>query len=362
MVKHEGLVTRIASGCDDGGIADLRATMRSKQHIYPFARVHFTPHFSTDAKTGKDYKFYNKPHGILHWLTHGEGAAEAGVIALIDPDQVFLRPLTVWVANETNVLVTGPVKIKDLPLRVSPGRPVAQFYGLGDKWIQFNREYICGAGSPCIDVDSKDAWRHYTVGPPYVLHVEDWKKVAQSWVHFVPKVYEEYPNLLAEMYAYCLAAAHHELPHARVDHLMVSNVGAYGEGWAFVDRMASVCDPGIPLRWTPAAQLPTFLHFCQSYRVKGSGSGNWRFSKRSVSKDLFTNCDATLLPRPPSNASMLQPEASRVMLTSKQKPKLTKEEKAIRDVKRSAFMVCTVTSYVNEAMTRHKSEFCQSGG
>ena len=132
------------------------------------------------------------------------------------------------------------------------------------------------------------------------------------------------------VYAYCLAAAHHELPHARVDHLMVSNVGAYGEGWAFVDRMASVCEPGIPLSWTPAAQLPTFLHFCQSYSVKGSRSGSWRFGKRSVSKDLFRNCDATPLPRPPSNASMLQPEASRMILTSKQKPKLTKEEKAIR--------------------------------
>ena len=120
--------------------------------------------------------------------------------------------------------------------------------------------------------------------------------------------------------------------------------------------------PLLPLSWTPAAQLPTFLHFCQSYSVKGSRSGSWRFGKRSVSKDLFRNCDATPLPRPPSNASMLQPEASRMILTSKQKPKLTKEEKAIRDVKRSAFMVCTVTSYVNEAMTRHKSEFCQLGG
>lgn len=55
--------------------------------------------------------------------------------------------------------------------------------------------------------------------------------IAQSWTEFVPKIYEEYPQLLCEMYAYCMAAAHHDLKHLRVDHHMISNVGAGGEGW-----------------------------------------------------------------------------------------------------------------------------------
>ena len=55
-------------------------------------------------------------------MTHGAGAKLTDtVIALIDPDQVFLRPLTVWVGNETNSIVTRPVKLSELPIRVAQG-------------------------------------------------------------------------------------------------------------------------------------------------------------------------------------------------------------------------------------------------
>jgi hypothetical protein len=44
-------------------------------------------------------------------------------------------------------------------------------------------------------------------------------------------VYESFPDLLAEMMAYSMAAAHQELPHLRMDHFMVSNVDVVtGEG------------------------------------------------------------------------------------------------------------------------------------
>jgi len=41
-------------------------------------------------------------------------------------------------------------------------------------------------------------------------------QLAEAWVRFVPKIYEEYPELLAEMYAYCMAAAHLQLRHFKV--------------------------------------------------------------------------------------------------------------------------------------------------
>ena len=65
----------------------------------------------------------------------------------------------------------------------------------------------------------------------------------------MPSVYALYPSLLAEMYAYCLAAAHLGLPHVKLDSFMVSNVDAYGEGWAFVDalgRPMAACEPPPP--------------------------------------------------------------------------------------------------------------------
>jgi hypothetical protein len=158
-----------------------------------------------------------------HWLKHGDhggsGATEMTppVAALIDPDEMFLRPLTTALGNASNLLFSPPVKIGDLlapfdapgPSRPSPGEqswrvvghgfPAGQFYGIGDQWIKFNRTNICGKDSPCVSTSVGHAWRYYTVGPPYILHYHDWMKLAPSWADFVPRVFDEYPQLLAEM-------------------------------------------------------------------------------------------------------------------------------------------------------------------
>jgi hypothetical protein len=53
-----------------------------------------------------------------------------------------------------------------------------------------------------------------------------------------PSAHDEDPgNILADMYAYSVAAAHLELPHATVDNYMASNSHAYGEAWPFVDEI-----------------------------------------------------------------------------------------------------------------------------
>lgn len=400
-VGHVGPITRIASGCAEDQAIELAEVMRTDNFFSQGGKngdswfVHFTPHFSKDHKTGKDYKFYNKPRGILHWLKHGLGGAGSSgkreqqhgeifsggnaavfandieererpnlwpnVVALIDPDEIFLQPLSVWVRNSSNLLVTAPVKRDEesLPVAVERGRPAAQFYGLGDRWLRFKREYICGVGSPCLNVTSREAWRYYSIGPPYVAHVSDWIPLASSWVKFVPKVYEEYPQLLAEMYAYSLAAAHCRLPHARVDHYMVSNVGSYGEAWLHVDTMASVCAPGLPLsgkRGNVSIQLPTFLHACQSYQA-GSAS----FSKRRVKHDIFKGCYGKLLNEPNEDivSSGMQASVTKVALErAKKRRKLTKEEDAALKKKRNAFVVCTASKYVNAAIQTHRKFNC----
>ena len=416
QVGHVGPITRIASGCSDPQMAKL-ANLMQTDRFFAYAGgaaagavngpgdswfVHFTPHFSRDRKTGKDYKFYNKPRGILHWLQHGRGGAGlagrrpirhgsnatqqqqqqqqqqaseflAGdvedppgvwpdVIALVDPDEMFLRPFDLWVGNSSNLLVTNPVKRDDklLPRGVERGRPAGQFYGLGDKWRSFNRPYICGApDSPCVGVESGEAWRYYSVGPPYVAHVADWRLIAASWVDFVPRVYEEYPNLLAEMYAYCLAAAHHGLRHARVDHYMVSNVGSYGEAWPHVDAMSSVCAPGLPLFWSrdSAARLPAFLHACQGYNA-GRGAS---FSKRRVQHGIFDGCSGPLLPEPGEDlvTQASQAEVAAVAAErAKKRRKLTDPEQRALKRKRDAFMVCTASKYVNAAVRTHRRLHC----
>lgn len=156
--------------------------------------------------------------------------------------------------------------------RVASGYPVAQTYGLGAPWCidnhkHFKRLKICGEGSPCLEPTREFGEVHYSVGPPYLATRGDFERISKSWTYLVPRVYEDYPYLLAEMYAYSMAAAHERLPHLQVDHHMVSNVDSGGEGWAWVDELDNVCTPpneeGV---FYEGHNLPTVAHFCQSYR------------------------------------------------------------------------------------------------
>ena len=72
LAGQPGRVTRIASGCTDAEAAKLRARHAEPDLAGRFL-VHLTPHFSTDGDSGKDYKFYNKPYGLRHWLGAGKG-------------------------------------------------------------------------------------------------------------------------------------------------------------------------------------------------------------------------------------------------------------------------------------------------
>jgi peptidyl serine alpha-galactosyltransferase len=302
-VHQKGTLTRIASGCDAEREVELTELYKK---LYPDYHVHFTPDFKTDAKTGRKYDFYNKPYGVLHWLDHANPAITPGtIVALIDPDFIFLRPLTTQMSGQANTIVTGPVKPSDVFDKITKGRPVAQQYGLGAPWVnddhkKFNRTKICGSGSPCLRVANDNIGRKYfSVGPPYILEKEDFHRLTRSWTTLVPRVYEGYPHLLAEMYAYSMAAAHEDLPHLSVDHFMVSNVQAGGEGWQWIDALGDdICQPPIDGIFYPAKPLPTFLHYCQSYH-----GPSLNFQKRAIPHDIFT-CQSTTFPEPSQKSAL----------------------------------------------------------
>jgi hypothetical protein len=110
-------------------------------------------------------------------------------------------------------------------------------------------------------------------------------------------VYARYPDLLAEMYAYSMAAAHEDLPHFTMAHYMVSNTFMDGEGWPWIDPLGSnVCEPpdenGI---YYPDRPLPIFLHYCQFFRAAEFG-----FQKRRIKKSIF-ECDKPIMLDPPDS-------------------------------------------------------------
>ena len=166
-VKQKGLITRIASGCDDAKKVEL-TTLYKK--LYPQYGVHFTPDFKTDGKSKKKYDFYNKPYGVHHWLLNAEPPVPSGTIVnIIDPDMIILRPMVPQIkGNPANIFMNRFKPETDfIPEKVAHGMPVAQLYGLGAPWAQkaphkhFNRTHVCGAGSPCLDTTTSFGEQHF---------------------------------------------------------------------------------------------------------------------------------------------------------------------------------------------------------
>lgn len=169
-------------------------------------RIHFTPHFSgvKDETTGEvkgDYKYFNKPFGLKHFLERSEFMGIVGdaatatadtdtaangekyvmrhpdaVVILCDPDFLLLRPITDDFSNERETIISARRKQRILQnnnnndtkkkLIVSHGKPFAQTYGLGTQWRKFDIGAIAGEDSPAKDVDQTDGQLHYPVGPP----------------------------------------------------------------------------------------------------------------------------------------------------------------------------------------------------
>ncbi len=347
VVGQKGHITRIASGCDEDKKKQLTELYAK---LYPQYYVHFTPDFTKDEKTGRKYNFYNKPWGLSHWLQHADPpVADDVVVALLDPDMIFLRPLTTKIAGQPANIFAKKVDKKEIVDHVKKGHPAAQLYGLGAPWTndfhkKFNRTYICGEGSPCLKPKEWFGSHHYSVGPPYLVHKQDMERIARTWTKFVPRVYEHYPYLLAEMYAYSMAAAHENLPHLQFENHMVSNTDVHpGEGWQHVDALEDSCVPpdehGI---YFPGQNLPTVLHFCQFFRA-----GELGFQKRRVPKDIFS-CESPMFKEPP-------PDLAKAEYRIKNK---VKEQLRPVMAKRHAFALCILHRSINAALSDYKDRMC----
>lgn len=137
--------------------------------LFPQYSVHYTPDYKKDGKSKKKYDFYNKPYGVQHWLQNAQPPIKSGVVvALIDPDFIFLRPLVTQIAGHpSNLFIKGFNPQRDyVPVKAGRGTPVSQKYGLGAPWAErshpdFDRLAACGADSPCLNVTVRFGEDHY---------------------------------------------------------------------------------------------------------------------------------------------------------------------------------------------------------
>ena len=344
---QRGTVTRIASGCRDND-AKILTELHEKQIRIMSDRfhLHLTPQFAT-VKKGLNFKYFNKPFGLRHWLEnalgypHNAAQHDDSIVILLDPDQMFLRPFTNDFSQ--SVEVWKPVKTK-LPKRtlVTHGSPFAQQYGFALQWkTKVNMSHVANGTYSRIDtMDMQEARDHYSVGPPYIATARDMYNISKTWTEFVPRVHDNYPHLLAEMFGYCLASAHLNLPHRVAQGFMVSDVGAGGEGWQLVDDMPKDAVCANP----PQNKLPHVIHYCQRYML-----GKWFIGKYRLRKD-FISCDAPLLREPPptivNKNHQVAPDGTYLTFKSPRAPK------------RNAFMLCMIIPRLNEAAIFYKQHHC----
>ena len=383
-----GNVTRVASGCAEGTEAaiQLKQVFREQIQTLPGAagrfHLHLTPGYSTTALPGSNYKFFNKPFGLRHWMEEGLGFPENlplhkdTIFIILDPDQLILRPfVTANYTNDAVAIMHGIAAENNEEFVVKEGRPFAQIYNFSASFIQDVNKNVSHVVRAALDATAstadptdpqsshlyswtaKEVQQSYLAGTPYMAVTTDMYKIVKTWAAIVVPVYELTQNHLSEMFAYSAAAAHLQLPHQLVNTFMVGNPAVNKqEGWNTIDTVEPehVCqhvqsnstDPD-NVAWT--ARLPHTLHYCQMYSL-----GPYFFFKYYL-PDTFLSCEHPLLVDPvdeqggiaASYNSSVAPDGKIKVMSSVNR-------------KRHAFLLCHTISRLNDAATYWKEQHCQA--
>lgn len=324
---------------------------------------HILMHFLTLIRSLLRANSFNKPFGLLHWMEHGEYMGvdpdtnqpfrHDTIIILLDPDEMLMRPITQYFHSSDTIFRGGGrpkyTENESSLFVVRHGHPLSQEFGFGASWLEFAK--VAGEDSPAGRVSKKEATSHYAAGPPYIGTALDMHAIASKWCEFVPKVHAEFPELMAEMYAFSIASAHLELPHQLVGSLMISDASIDdGEGWKFIDDLPAmdICDFAMNGMDTNSQHtMPSVLHFCQRY---GVGDKNF-FAKKKVPTDFFS-CESPLLEEPAMDIG------SGKYLYRKPPFLETTVKFSATIEKREAFVICRMTGFLNEAALFYKSKHC----
>ena len=385
LVGQRGHFTRIVSDCPD-------EAAKQRVLIINQPRDGLTTVFA--PKLRDSYPQQNRPDGLTHWLQNADPPIQDDVILVVlDPDQMFMKPLTQIEALER------PATLKhwseDRTVAV-PGKPVGQGYGIGGfaKYVSICEElWGKDASEGCQAAVRREAEeneymvRHYSVGAPYMMAAGDMGKLAPLWSTLTPLVHAREPSIMADMWAYSMAAAHLGLEHDRVENLAISdplgvprNARAGGsfkgsiEGWqwiddAYLDESAPLgaqhpCRCHTPVHSTdPSAELPTLMHYCATYKIFHDGPDKpftFGTSKYRMPDDRILDCAHPLLaepwaPSPPGVDILAYNTADR--WAKYMHPGFPHVDRMPRE----AFSACQVVLMWNMAFTDHKRTFCPDG-
>ena len=204
----------------------------------------FTPNYFPHPVTGDRYAAYNKPAALMAWLREAPPAEET--ILLVDPDCIFLNAL--YRQAERGRPVAQSVFYMNLRQRPDLAQPPAgRRPALQTDWALVDALLARYCRRP---------ERVQGVGIPTLVHRDDLAALAPLWLAKTEMIRSD-PDLrdrvgwIAEMWAYCMAAADLGLEHDERDLAC----------FVTEDR------DDVPL-----------VHYCFDL---GDGEGGWSWGKRS---------------------------------------------------------------------------------
>jgi len=361
LAGQRGRITRIASGCHDKSAENVKHSHQTfpagkNDLLVPFNLLNrsvneeFGLFITPSFKGAKDFPWINKPSSIKYFMEHAKDELDRlgeTVVAILDPDFVFIKPLTQTGSSVSEVIATrgqdvDPGRNIEFIDVVTKGRPVAQRYGLESGWISSKfqpLEKITGNVNSASKQWSREMASMYTsVGPPMLLHVEDLVTLSHEWEkNMRPVLKYGGPDILADMWAYSIGAADLNLKHTTLDHFMVSTWGSTGEAFPWIDawKEMSCLEPKEP----PGMKSPTFIHLASNFKAPDGHDGPWMFHKGHVPADIL-DCDSPLIVEAPDDLWEISPN---------------------REVKQRAWVLCNTVSRLNKILLMYKKKFCPIG-
>jgi len=167
------------------------------------------------------------------------------------------------------------------------------------------------------------------------MHVEDLTNLAPLWSKFMKPVLEKEMDILADMWAYCMAAAHLKLEHVILDNYMISTWGQQDQAYPWIDAWPelSCLKPIVP----EGSKSPEFIHLASNF--KAPESMEWMFHKGHVPGKILA-CDSPLIIESPDDV-------------------WTRSKKST--TKQAAWVLCHTVSILNRVLVAYKEKFCPAG-
>mmetsp|Transcript_23713 Transcript_23713/g.68197 ORF Transcript_23713/g.68197 Transcript_23713/m.68197 type:complete len:453 (+) Transcript_23713:58-1416(+) len=307
-VGQQGPITQIVSGCSPERQTYVEHRHKSLGLPGQF-KVAFVPEFNT-----KSSHVINKVYGFEAWFR--KVGPDRDVVAIIDPDFIFLRPLTAMLNDAKGVYGWEGTP---MPQKVEKGVVAAQRWPM--LWPTHNQQpwlpkidkrpdnmtdfelmaWICSGSvtgdSGCARATREEASFYQSTGVPYLAHKADFDEwFLQSWVDITTRLVTVYKGYYIDMWSWIMTGLHHRKRQFAVVSLMLREPGVKYrefelEYWAPVDELKVSACTGPMSEVLGSASMPAFLHYCQPQN--GMWNKYWFDWGHNEGPHVLERCNAT---------------------------------------------------------------------